>query len=103
MVTAMWEEDEEAEEGASEEEKALEDGLDEEEAEAIEKKAVAKQHEHESDPESLTVSAKEALRRKLQADMEAFLNRGGKVVEVAPDDSKLERETARAPEPDGEE
>lgn len=98
----MWEEDEEAEEGASEEGKALEDGLDEEEAEVIEQKAVAKQHEHEPDPESLTVSAKEALRRKLQADMEAFLRRGGKVQEVAPDESTHERETARAPDPESD-
>lgn len=95
----MWEEDEEAEEGA-EEEKALEDGLDEEEAEVLEKKAVAKQHESDADPETLSVSAKEALRRKLQADMEAFLKRGGHVEQVAADESKWERETARAPEPD---
>lgn len=94
----MWEEDEEAEEGA-EEEKALEDGLDEEEAEVIEKKAAAKKHEHEPDPESLTVSAKEALRLKLQADMEAFLKRGGSVQLVQADESKMgERETARAPD-----
>lgn len=99
----MWEEDEEAEEGA-EEEKALEDGLDEEEAEVIEKKAAAKKHEEEPDPETLTVSAKEALRRKLQAEMEAFLKRGGAVQQVAADESKMgERETARAPEEDADE
>lgn len=94
----MWEEDEEAEEGA-EEEKVLEDGLDEDEAETIEKKAAAKKHEDEPDPETLSVSAKEALRRKLQADMEAFLKRGGSVTQVAADESKFERETARAPDP----
>lgn len=99
----MWEEDEEAEEGA-EEEKALEDGLDEEEAEAIEKKAAAKKHEDEPDPETLSVSAKEALRKKLQADMEAFLRRGGAVQAVPADESKMsERETARAPDEEAEE
>lgn len=98
----MWDEDEEAEEGAAEEEKALEDGLDEEEAEVLEKKAAAKKHEQEPDPETLSVSAKEALRRKLQADMEAFLKRGGSVVQVAADESRLERETARAPDPEEE-
>lgn len=98
----MWDEDEEAEEGAAEEEKALEDGLDEEEAEVLEKKAAAKKHEQEPDPETLSVSAKEALRRKLQADMEAFLNRGGSVVQVAADESRLERETARAPDSEEE-
>ena len=96
----MWDEEEEAEEGAAEEEKALEDGLDEEEAEVIEKKAAAKKHEEEPDPGSLSVSAKEALRRKLQADMEAFLKRGGAVTQVAADESKFERETARAPDPE---
>ncbi|MFZ5757433.1 MAG: hypothetical protein ACOY3X_11055 [Pseudomonadota bacterium] len=98
----MWEEDEEAEDGA-EEEKALEDGLDEEEAEVIENKAAAKKHEEEIDPASLTVSAKEAARRKLEADMEAFLKRGGNVVQVAADESKWERETARAPDEDSDE
>ena len=97
----MWEEDEDAEE-ASEEEKALEDGLDEGEAEAIEGKAVAKQHESEPDPASLTVSAKEAMRRKLQADMEAFLKRGGHVTQVAADEAAWERETARAPDEGGD-
>lgn len=98
----MWEEDEEAEDGA-EEEKALEDGLDEAEAEAIENKAVAKKHEEEIDPTALSVSAKEAARRKLEADMEAFLKRGGNVVQVAADESKWERETARAPDEDEDE
>lgn len=100
MVTTMWEEDEEAEEGAAEEETNLEDGLDEEEAEVLEKKAAAKKVADEPDPETLTVSAKEALRRKLQADMEAFLKRGGAVTQVAADESKFERETARAPDPE---
>lgn len=98
----MWEEDEEAEEGA-EEEKALEDGLDEEEAEAIENKAAAKKHEEEVDPAALSVSAKEAIRLKLQADMEAFLKRGGAVQTVAADESKWERETARAPDEEADE
>lgn len=99
----MWDEEEEEQEGA-EEEKALEDGIDgEEEAEAIEKKAAAKKAEDEVDPASLTVSAKEEARRKLQADMEAFLKRGGNVVQVAADESKWERETARAPDEDAAE
>jgi uncharacterized protein (DUF4415 family) len=98
----MWEEDEEAEEGA-EEEKALEDGLDEEEAEVIESKAAAKKHEEEVDPAALSVSAKEAIRLKLQADMEAFLKRGGAVQKVAADESKWERETARAPDEEADE
>lgn len=99
----MWEEDEEAEE-SPEEEKALEDGLDEEDAEVIEKKAAAKKHEDEPDPETLSVSAKESLRKKLQADMEAFLQRGGAVQAVAADESKMsERETARAPDEEAEE
>lgn len=99
----MWEEDDEEQEGA-EEEKALEEGgLDEEEAEVIEKKAAAKKHEDEIDPASLSVSAKEAARRKLEADMEAFLRRGGNVVQVAADDSKWERETARAPDEEADE
>lgn len=98
----MWDEEEDADEGAAEEEKSLEDGLDEEEAEVLEKKAAAKKHEQEPDPETLSVSAKEALRRKLQADMDAFLKRGGAVVQVAADESKLERETARAPDTEEE-
>ncbi len=99
----MWDEDENEDE-STEEEKALEDGLDgEEEAEAVENKAAAKKHEEEIDPTSLTVSAKEEARLKLQADMEAFLKRGGNVVTVAADESKWERETARAPDEDAEE
>lgn len=98
----MWEEDEKSEEGA-EDEKALEDGLDEEEAEVLEKKAVAKKQEEEIDPATLSVSAKEAMRLKLQADMEAFLKRGGAVTQVAADESKWERETARAPDEESEE
>ena len=49
----------------------------------------------------LTVTAKEAIRRKLQADMEAFLRRGGAVTQVAADEEayKKMRETARAPDP----
>ena len=96
----MWEEDEEkeAEESSGEN---LEDGLDEQEAESLEKKAAAKQHADEPDPETLTVTAKEAIRRKLQADMEAFLRRGGAVTQVAADEEayKKMRETARAPDP----
>lgn len=102
QVTTMWEEDEETEE-PSEDEKALEDGLDEAEAEVLEKKAAAKKHEEEVDPESLSVSAKEAIRLKLQADMEAFLKRGGAVQQVAADESKWERETARAPDDEADE
>lgn len=98
----MWEEDDEAEEGA-EEEKVLEDGIDEEEAEVLEKKAAAKKHEEEVDPAALSVSAKEAVRLKLQADMEAFLQRGGAVQQVAADESKWERETARAPDEEADE
>lgn len=98
----MWEEEDE-EKDSVEEENALEEGLDEKEAEALEGKAAAKKHEDEVDPASLTVSAKEAMRRKLEADMAAFLKRGGNVTQVAADDSKWERETARAPDEESEE
>lgn len=94
----MWDEDEE-EDDTSEDEKVLEEGgLDEAEAEVLEGKAAAKKHEEEIDPAALSVSAKEAIRLKLQADMEAFLKRGGAVQQVAADESKWERETARAPD-----
>ena len=48
-------------------------------------------------------AAKEAIRLKLQADMEAFLKRGGAVQQVAADESKWERETARAPDDEADE
>jgi hypothetical protein len=94
---AMWEEEEDADE-AAEEGETLE--VHEEEAEAIDQKAAAKKHEAEPEPEFASVSAKEALRRKLQADMEAFLKRGGAVVKLEADESQWERETARAPDED---
>ncbi len=99
----MWEEEDEEEKDSTEEEAVLEEGLDENEAEALEGKAAAKKQVDEVDPDSLTVSAKEALRHKLEEDMKAFLKRGGAVKHIDADESKMgERETARAPEEDEE-
>lgn len=100
----MWEEEDEEEKDSTEEEAVLEEGLDEDEAEALEGKAAAKKQVDDIDPDSMTVSAKESLRRKLDDDMKAFLRRGGAVKHIEADESKMgERETARAPEEDEEE
>ncbi|HEX5277665.1 MAG TPA: hypothetical protein VFW42_08360 [Fluviicoccus sp.] len=40
-----------------------------------------------AEAESLTVSSKEALRRQLEEEMERFLSRGGKIVEVPADET----------------
>ena len=40
-----------------------------------------------AEAESLTVSSKESLRRQLEEEMERFLARGGKIVEVPADET----------------
>ena len=40
-----------------------------------------------AEAESLTVSSKESLRRQLEEEMERFLSRGGKIVEVPADET----------------
>ncbi len=40
-----------------------------------------------AEAESLTVSSKEAIRRQLEEEMARFLARGGKIVEVPPDET----------------
>lgn len=43
-----------------------------------------KQNKDYSDPETLSVSAKEDVRKRLEEDIEAFLADGGAITSVAP-------------------
>ena len=62
-----------------------EDGASAEPEAEADPEAVAKARSEVQEAESLTPSAKEALRRQLEEEMERFLAKGGRIQEVPPD------------------